>query len=134
MQPFMGIGVVVEKGKVASGCETWAVKSDQGYFDAAIEGITTTEQAVTGGNPGQIAMGQQVASGKPNEGNSRTDRDEEREEDNNPNTSQPAVAAPAGPPRRPPRLRWEPPRRPPAQQPPSLCRRAISKATAVGPA
>jgi hypothetical protein len=96
MQPFMGIGVVVERGKVASGCQTWAVQANQGYFDAAFEGITTTEQAVTGGNPGQVALGQQVASGKPNESNSRTDRDQAREEDNNPNTSQPAVAAPAG--------------------------------------
>jgi hypothetical protein len=97
MQPYLGIGVVVERGKVASGCETWSVKSNEGYFDAAVTGITNTEQAVTSGNPGQIAMGQQIASGKPNESNSHTDRDREREEDNgNPNTSQPAAAAPAG--------------------------------------
>jgi hypothetical protein len=81
MQPFMGIGVVVERGKVASGCQTWSVQANQGYFDAAFEGITTTEQAVTGGNPGQVALGQQVASGKPVEGNTKKDDDKEKEED-----------------------------------------------------
>ena len=53
---------------------------DQGYFDAAIEGITTTEQAVTSGNPGQIAMGQQTASSKPAEGNTRKDSDKEEDQ------------------------------------------------------
>jgi hypothetical protein len=96
MQPFMGIAVTVAQGKQTSGCETWSVKSNEGYFDAAVSGITTAEQAFTSGNPGQQVPGNVTASGKPNESNSHTDRDEEREEDNNPNTSQPAAAAPAG--------------------------------------
>src|SRR5215216_517476 len=81
MQPFMGIGVIVDRGKQASGCQTWAVTPGTGYFDAAIEGITTAEQAFTGGNPGQVALGQQTAGGQPVESNSHTERDEEREED-----------------------------------------------------
>ena len=92
MQPFMGIGVVVEKGKVASGCETWSVKSDQGYFDAAIEGITTTEQAVTGGNPGQVALGQQVASSKPAEGNTKKDQDKEEDQNSQQKPGQRSVS------------------------------------------
>lgn len=63
LQPFTAVGVVVDKGTVQSDCVTSGVDAAESPFDAAVQGITTVEHAVVGGNPGTTSLGAQAANG-----------------------------------------------------------------------
>ena len=50
MGPYSGYGVVSSGGRVASECVSYGVDRSEGLFDAASQGVTTTEQKVQGRN------------------------------------------------------------------------------------
>lgn len=81
MQPYMGYGVVVGRGKLESGCLPFAVGRSENMLSAAFGGVTTVEQQVQGdtrGTPaGQIAPGQKQES----ENRSRQQERKENEDD-----------------------------------------------------
>lgn len=72
MGPYSGYGVVSSGGKVASDCVSYGVGRSEGLFDAAIQGVTTTEQKVQGDTRGVPAG--QVAAGQRQEAGARTDQ------------------------------------------------------------
>ena len=81
--PNSGFGVVTSGGKVASDCVSYGVSRSEGLFDAAFQGVTTTEQNVQGDTrsapAGQVAAGsrQQIAS-RTDQQRDEKDRDPDR--------------------------------------------------------
>ena len=72
LQPFLGYGVVVGRGKVESGCLPFAVARGANLLSAAFEAVTTIEQQAQGdtrGVPaGQVAPGQRQETAPPGSG------------------------------------------------------------------
>ena len=77
MQPYMGYGVVVGRGKLESGCMPFAVARGENMLSAAFGAVTTVEQQVQGDTRGAPAG--QVAAGQKQESESKS-RQEERKE------------------------------------------------------
>jgi hypothetical protein len=78
MGPYTGHGVVTSGGRVASDCVTFGVARDDNLFDAATQGVTTTEQKVQGDTRGAPAG--QVAAGQRQEAASRSNGDQQEKD------------------------------------------------------
>ena len=82
-----GFGVIVEGGRVTSGCETFAVGRDADLFNAAFEAITTFEQAFANSNnvnnPGNANLGRE-------RGTERSDQRNRDQQDDDDQQNQPA--------------------------------------------
>jgi hypothetical protein len=88
LQPFLGYGVLVEKGRVESACVAFAVDRTAGLLSAAFEAVTTIEQELQGDTGGTPAG--QVQSGQRQEIESRNRR---LEDDDHPNDGPPPVVS-----------------------------------------
>ena len=94
MGPFSGYGVVTSGGKVASECVSYSVGRSDGLFDAAVQGVTTTEQRVQGDTRGVPAG--QVAAGQLQQSSTRTEQQERQEHERDPAPPR-ITGAPTGP-------------------------------------
>ena len=97
--PNSGLGVVTSGGKVASDCVSYGVSRTEGLFDAAFQGVTTTEQNIQGDTRGAPAG--QVAAGSRQEAGSRSDQRNDDDKDRDPIRPTPTatpVATPAATP------------------------------------
>ena len=94
MGPYSGYGVVSSGGRVASDCVSYGVDRSEGLFDAANQGVTTTEQKVQGDTRGVPAG--QVAAGQRQESGARTDQ-QSRETDREPPRGTPTPTATSTP-------------------------------------
>lgn len=92
MGPYSGYGVVSSSGKVASDCVSYGVDRSEGLFDAANQGVTTTEQKVQGDTRGVPAG--QVAPGQRQEAAARTDQQASEKDREPPRTTPTATPTP----------------------------------------
>jgi hypothetical protein len=94
LQPFLGYGVLVDRGRVESPCMPFAVARTADLTSAAYEAITTIEQQLQG-DTGGVPAGQ-VQSGQQQEIESRNRR-RENEDDDKPNVAPSPIAPPVAP-------------------------------------
>jgi streptogramin lyase len=93
LQPFLGYGVVVGRGRVESDCLPFAVARGANLLSAAFEAITTIEQQVQGDTRGVPAG--QVSPGQREETATRS-RQRERKEDEDDKCSSGQTETPGG--------------------------------------
>jgi hypothetical protein len=96
MGPYSGLGVTTSGGQIASDCVSFGVGRTEGLYEAASQGVTTTEQKVQGdtrGVPaGQVAAGQrQESAARAEQVANERDRDPART--TGPGTPTPSIVA-----------------------------------------
>lgn len=92
MMPFSALGVVVEGGKVDSGCMSFSVGRSEGLFNAATEAVTAAAQQAQGDTNG-VPAGQTASGGRQEQA---AQQQQQRQEDDQ--RDPPAViSTPVGP-------------------------------------
>ena len=91
LQPFLGYGVVVERGKLESGCMPFAVTRGANLLSVAFGAVTTIEQQIQGDTRGVPAG--QVAPGQRQEASARRDQ-QQRDEQTDHATPTPSTPTP----------------------------------------
>jgi hypothetical protein len=100
LAPFLGYGVTTSKGKVDSGCVSYAVGRSEGLVDAASQAVTTMEQHFQSDSkdppPGQNPAGQRQENAAHSD--SQDDKDDKQNQDEQRATVTPTpTPVPGGP-------------------------------------